>query len=72
MFITEKHFKNEDGIKSKIVEAHRRGVCDRNGKSIKVTDAIGGQRVIAKPRFSPSSVVKTYVCRDGKVVLKNG
>lgn len=71
MFITEKHFKNEDCIKDLIVRTHRRGVCDRNGKSIKVTDA-SGKRVIAKPRFSPSSVVKTYIYRDGKVVLKNG
>lgn len=70
--LTGRHFKNEDCIKDLIVRTHRRGVCDRNGNSIKVTDAIGGKRVIAKPRFSPSSVVKTYVYRDGKVVLKNG
>ncbi len=64
-------FKNENDIKAKIVEAHRRGVCDSSGRSIKVTNATGERVSIAKPRFSPlSSVVKTYVHRKGKLVLK--
>jgi len=33
-FYTERHFKNEDEIKSKIVECYRRGVCDHEGRHI--------------------------------------
>lgn len=72
MIITERHFKNEDDIKAKIYAGHRRGICDSNGKSIRRMNT-GGQRVfIAKPRFHPSSVVKVYVYKEGKMVLKNG
>ncbi len=60
-------FKNEDAIKAKIVEGHRRGICDSNGASIKTKDGV----FIAKPRCL-SSVAETYVCRKGKVVLKDG
>jgi hypothetical protein len=70
--ITERHFKNEDGIKDRIVEAHGRGVCDSNGNSIKTTNAAGQRVFIAKPRFGLSSAIKTYVCRKGRMVLKNG
>ncbi len=69
--ITERHFKNEDCIKDRIVEAHRRGVCDSNGNSIKTTNAAGQRVFIARPRFL-SSVVKTYIYRAGRMVLKNG
>jgi len=31
--IAERHFKNEDDIKAKIVEGYKRGVCDKNGKT---------------------------------------
>lgn len=31
--IAERHFKNEDNIKDKIVNGYRRGVCDSNGKT---------------------------------------
>ena len=66
-------FKNEDDIKDKIVECHKRGVCDSSGRSVKVTNAAGQRVFIAKPRFRlGSSVVKTYVHRKGKLVLKNG
>ncbi len=55
-------FKNEEDIKDKIVECHKRGVCDSSGRSIKVTNSAGKQVFIAKPRFnSSSSVVKRYV-----------
>lgn len=34
MYVAERHFKNEDAIKTKIVDGYRRGVCDHNGKTI--------------------------------------
>lgn len=61
-------FKNEDVIKNMITTAHRNGTCDSNGESVKTS----GGRTIAKPRLSMSSAVKTYICRAGKMVLKNG
>ena len=64
--IAERHFKNEDIIKDKIVKGRRRGICDRNGSSLKVNGIF-----TAKSR-SFSSLVKTYVFREGKMVLKNG
>ena len=55
-------FKNEEDIQAKIVECHKRGVCDSNGRSIKVTNSAGEKVFIAKPRFNlSSSVVKRYV-----------
>jgi hypothetical protein len=63
-------FKNEEVIKEKIVECHRRGVCDRNGESVKITDSSGRKIFVAKPRFGLSSMVKTYVYRNGRMVLK--
>lgn len=65
-----RHFKNEDAIKSLIVAGHRRGICDSSGRSIKKTNASGQRIVTARPRFGASSVVKTYVYRNGKMVLK--
>jgi hypothetical protein len=65
-------FKNEESIKDKIVECHRRGVCDSYGRSITITNSAGHRVAIAKPRLGSSSVVKTYVHREGKMVLKNG
>jgi len=62
----ERHFKNEDCIKDKITEAHRRGVCDSSGRSIKTSSG-----VTAKPVITPSCA-KVYVYREGKMVLKNG
>ena len=32
--IAERHFKNEDVIKEKIVDGYKRGVCDKNGKPL--------------------------------------
>lgn len=32
--IAERHFKNEDVIKKKIVNGYRRGVCDKNGRPL--------------------------------------
>jgi len=58
--------KNEDKIKALIVDGHRRGICDSNGASIKVKG-----RFIAKPKHF-SSLVETYIYREGKLVLKNG
>ncbi len=58
--------KNEEVIKDMIVSAHKRGTCDGSGNSIKRDG-----RFIAKPR-PLSSAAKTYVLRDGKMVLKNG
>ncbi len=57
--------KNEELIENMIVDAHRRGSCDINGKSIKSEDG----RMIAKPRIGSG---KTYIFQDGKMVLKNG
>ena len=65
-------FKNEENVKSMIVDAHKRGVCDSSGRSIKVKNSAGNRVSIAKPRFNLSSVVKTYVYRKGRMVLKNG
>lgn len=70
--IAERHFKNEDDIKAKIFDAHGQGVCDSEGRSIRRTDTDGQRIFIAKPRFHPSSAVKTYVYREGRMVLKNG
>lgn len=58
-------FKNEEVIKDMIVAAHRRGSCDSNGASIKTEDG----RFIAKPKVT-SSVSKTYIHKDGKMVLR--
>ena len=64
----EKHRKNEDVIKDLIVRGHKNGTCDRDGKSVR--KIIDGHRVFsAKPRILSS---QTYICRDGKMVLKNG
>lgn len=68
--IAERHYKNEDSIKAQIFDGHRRGVCDSDGKSIKVINAAGQRVFVAKSRFYPSSAVKVYVYRDGKMVLK--
>lgn len=57
--------KNEDIIKDMIVSAHKRGVCDSNGASVKSSDG----RFVAKPK-TYSSVNMTYICRDGKMILK--
>ncbi|KKL98961.1 hypothetical protein LCGC14_1819210 [marine sediment metagenome] len=57
--------KNEEMIKDMIVDAHRRGACDINGKSIKSEDG----RMIAMPRIGSG---KTYIFKDGEMVLKNG
>lgn len=65
-------FKNEENIKAKIVECHRRGVCDSRGRSIKVTNCAGQKVYVARPRLGSSSVVKTYVYKNGIMVLKNG
>jgi hypothetical protein len=65
-------FKNEESIKDKIVECHRRGTCDSYGRSVRVTDSSGYRIPIARPRFGSGSVVKTYVYREGRMVLKNG
>lgn len=60
-------FKNEEKIKDMIVSAHIRGACDSQGRSMKTTDG----RFIAKPA-SLGSTAKTYVYKNGKMVLKNG
>ena len=59
--------KNEDVIKDMITRGHHFGTCDSSGNSIKTSDG----RFITKPR-PLSSAAKTYVLRDGKMVLKNG
>lgn len=60
-------FRNEEDIKAKIVEGHRRGICDSSGASIKTEAGV----FVAKP-MSLSSAAKTYVYREGRMVLKNG
>lgn len=57
--------KNENVIKDMIVRGHRNGVCDGSGRSTKAT----GGGFAAQPRIL-SSAAKTYVCRNGKMVLK--
>lgn len=64
-------FKNEETIKDMIADCHKRGVCDGDGKSVKTIDSSGRETFIAKPRIL-SSTVKTYVYRDGRMVLKHG
>lgn len=58
------HFKNEDCIKDLITKAHRNGTCDSDGKSVK-RDGV----YIAKPKAF-SSTAKTYVYKDGRMVIK--
>lgn len=63
-------FKNEEIIKDLIVKTHRRGNCDSNGRSVR--KMVDGKRLFtAKPRTLPLSA-KTYVIRDGEMVLKDG
>ena len=66
--LSERRHKNEDVIKDMIVKAHRNGTCDSTGASVKNTDGM----YITKPRFGSSSAVKTYIYRNGRMVLKNG
>ena len=33
-YVAERNFKNEQVIKSKIMDGRERGVCDRNGNSL--------------------------------------
>ena len=61
-------FKNEESIKEKIVECHRRGVCDSYGRTVKVTNSVGQRVPIARPRFGSGSVVKKAVYENGKLV----
>jgi len=63
--LAERHFKNEDPIKDMIARAHRVGACDSSGRSVKRSDGT----LVAKPRTG-SSMTKTYVLRNGKVVEK--
>lgn len=63
--LTGKHYKNENAIKDMITRGHRNGTCDNSGRSMKTSG-----RMVALPRVL-SSVAKTYVCRNGKMVLKN-
>lgn len=58
-------FKNEEKVKAMIVDGHRRGVCDRNGDSVRGTSGA----FVAKP-MSFSSAAKIYVYKNGKMVLK--
>ena len=64
-------FKNEENIKDMIAECHKRGVCDSDGNSVSTVDSAGKKVSTAKPK-PLSSVVKTYVYRKGRMVLKNG
>ncbi len=59
-------FKNEEVIKDMIVKAHRNGTCDSDGNSVRTADG----RMIAKPRSCNRA--KTYICKAGRMVLKNG
>ncbi len=61
-------FKNENKIKDMIVAGHRRGICDRNGDSVKNGNGV----FVAKPAFGHGSTVSTFICRKGKMVLKDG
>lgn len=67
--LTERHFKNEDNIKAKIVAGHRLGVCDSDGRSVRKMNT-GGRRVfVAKSRFHQTSVTKKYVYdKEGKLI----
>lgn len=64
-------FTDIDSIKQKIVDGHRRGVCNKNGETDFSTDNLG--RRTPRPRPSKglnSSTARTYVYREGKMVLK--
>lgn len=58
-------------IKSKIIDGHRRGVCNKNGQSFFTTDNSGrrGPKPVPSKGLN-SSAARTYVFRDGKMVLK--
>ncbi len=43
---TKEMLRQEEAIKSMIVDGHRRGVCDSEGHSVKTKDG----RTVAKPR----------------------
>ncbi len=62
-------YKNEDKIKDMIVDGHNRGVCDRNGASVTTMNFLDQRVVTAKPRSLPSTA-KTYIFKDGEMVLK--
>ena len=46
--------KRHDAVKDKIMETHRRGVCNKNGESVR-----SNGDYIAKPRYLGTSVVQT-------------
>jgi hypothetical protein len=49
--------KQEQAIKSMIVDGYRRGVCDKEGHSVRGRDG----RLTAKPRYlGPKSLRKKY------------
>ena len=58
-------FKNTEEIKRKIVEAHRLGLCDSDGNS---DEDENGRAIAPQKRFN--SQVRTYVYRNGQMVLK--
>ena len=66
-------FKNEEPLKQKIVDGHRRGVCDSDGNTTFKNDAHGNRIATAKPTFGayPCSARKTFVLRNGEMVLKD-
>jgi hypothetical protein len=57
---------NTREIKDAIVRSHKWGKCDIDGVSIR--DGNGG--MTAKPRCMSGCNARTYVYRDGKMVLK--
>lgn len=67
--LVEKQYSNERAVKDMIYKGHRRGVCDSDGRSVKVLDGIDCKVTVAKPKLC-SSCAKTYVYRNGKMVLK--
>jgi hypothetical protein len=57
-------YRNEEVIKELIVRAHQAGLCDKDGNSD--TDSTG-HMVPSKIKLG---AYKTYVMRNGKLVLK--
>lgn len=58
-------------LKEKIVDGRRRGVCNKNGQSYFTTDNSGRRGPKPTPsKGLDSSAAKTYIYRDGRMVLK--
>lgn len=65
--MTRQQNRDIERIKQKIVDGHRRGVCDREGNSVLNEH---GQMVAQPKKRISRSAVKVFVYRNGKLVEK--